>query len=50
MTEDTKPKKERKPWVRDSRGEYLLAFIFLCLFEQFMYHQWKVYDQYKARE
>ena len=34
---------------RDTRAEYLVAFILLLCFEQFVFHQWRVYDYDRAR-
>ena len=27
-----------------------MAFVLLMVFEQFVFHQWRIYDYYKARE
>ena len=32
------------------RQEYFVAFVLLMVFEQFVFHQWRIYDYYKARE
>lgn len=42
-------KDENKKPFRNSRKEYLFTFIIMFLFEQFMFHEWRVYSYYEAR-
>ena len=34
---------------RSYRLEYLMTIIVYVLFEQFMFHEWRIYDYYKQR-
>ena len=38
-----------KKSVRNSRKEYLFTFIIMFIFEQFMFHEWRIYSYYDAR-
>lgn len=35
--------------MRNSRNEYLFTFIIMFFFEQFMFHEWRIYSYYEAR-
>ena len=43
-------KDETEPIKRNHRGEYLLAFVLLFVFENFMFHDWRIYEYYTARQ
>jgi len=48
--EKTQEKTKNKRPRGNARQEYFLAFILLLFFEQFTFHQWRIYDYYRARE
>ena len=47
MSNKEQTTKKRK---RDCRSEYLIAFILMFIFEQFMFHDWRIYKYYRERE
>mmetsp|Transcript_41863 Transcript_41863/g.64058 ORF Transcript_41863/g.64058 Transcript_41863/m.64058 type:complete len:194 (-) Transcript_41863:1032-1613(-) len=45
-----KEKAPKKKPFRNWRSEYLLTYVLLFIFEQFMFHDWRIYEFYKQRE
>ena len=36
--------------ARNWRVEYLIAFFIMFFFEQFMFHEWRIYEYYQQRD